>query len=53
MKRWPTPRIPKPLPAITVDEPSLSVTIGTNDSPLAGLEGDKLTASQVQGAARA
>jgi GTP-binding protein TypA/BipA len=39
---------PKPLPAITVDEPSLSVTIGTNDSPLAGLEGDKLTASQVQ-----
>ncbi len=40
---------PKPLPTITVDEPSLSVTIGTNDSPLAGLEGDKLTASQVQG----
>jgi GTP-binding protein len=38
---------PVPLPAITVDEPSLSVTIGTNDSPLAGLEGDKLTASQV------
>ncbi len=39
---------PKPLPAITVDEPSLSVTIGTNDSPLAGQEGDRLTASQVQ-----
>ncbi|WP_249010946.1 translational GTPase TypA [Conexibacter sp. DBS9H8] len=39
---------PVPLPAINVDEPSLSVTIGTNDSPLAGTEGDKLTASQVQ-----
>jgi GTP-binding protein len=39
---------PKPLPAITVDQPSLSVTIGINSSPLAGQEGDKLTASQVQ-----
>jgi GTP-binding protein len=39
---------PKPLPVITVDEPSLSVTIGTNTSPLAGQEGDKLTASQVE-----
>jgi GTP-binding protein TypA/BipA len=39
---------PMPLAVITVDEPSLSVTIGTNDSPLAGTEGDKLTASQVQ-----
>ncbi len=43
------PENPKPLPVITVDEPSLSVTIGTNDSPLAGQDGDKLTASQVQG----
>jgi GTP-binding protein TypA/BipA len=32
----------------TVDEPSLSVTIGINTSPLAGLEGDRLTASQVK-----
>jgi GTP-binding protein len=39
---------PEPLPAISVDEPSLSVTIGINDSPLAGLDGDKLTASQVK-----
>jgi GTP-binding protein len=39
---------PVPLPVITVDEPSLSVTIGTNDSPLSGQDGDKLTASQVQ-----
>jgi GTP-binding protein len=39
---------PRPLPVITVDEPSLSVTIGINDSPLSGNEGDRLTASQVK-----
>jgi GTP-binding protein len=39
---------PRPLPVITVDEPSLSVTIGINDSPLSGGDGDKLTASQVR-----
>ena len=39
---------PRPLPAIMVDEPSLSVTIGTNDSPLSGQDGDKLTASQLK-----
>ncbi len=38
---------PRPLPVITVDEPSLSVTIGINTSPLAGQEGSKLTARQV------
>jgi small GTP-binding protein len=30
------------------DEPSLSVTIGINTSPLSGQDGDKLTASQVK-----
>ena len=39
---------PKALPIITVDEPTLSVTIGTNSSPLAGKEGDKLTARLVK-----
>jgi GTP-binding protein len=39
---------PRPLPVITVDEPSLSVTIGINTSPLAGREGSKLTARQVR-----
>ncbi len=39
---------PRPLPVITVDEPSLSVTIGINTSPLAGQDGDRLTASQVR-----
>jgi GTP-binding protein len=37
----------RPLPVITVDEPSLSVTIGINTAPLAGQDGDKLTARQV------
>jgi GTP-binding protein TypA/BipA len=42
------PTDPRPLPVISVDEPSLSVTIGINTSPLAGLDGSKLTASQVE-----
>ena len=32
-----------------MDEPSLSITIGINTSPLAGTEGDRLTASMVKG----
>ncbi|MDX6657204.1 MAG: GTP-binding protein, partial [Solirubrobacteraceae bacterium] len=39
---------PLPLPVIHVDEPSLSVVIGTNTSPLAGQDGKKLTARQVK-----
>ncbi len=39
---------PRPLPVITVDEPSLSVTIGINTSPLSGQDGSFLTASQVK-----
>ena len=42
------PEDPRPLPVITVDEPSLSVTIGQNTSPLAGREGDKLTSRQIK-----
>ena len=42
------PDDPRPLPVSTVDEPSLSMTIGINTSPLAGLEGDRLTASMVK-----
>ncbi|CAB5040652.1 MAG: translational GTPase TypA [Actinobacteria bacterium] len=38
---------PRPLPLITVDEPSISMTIGINTSPLAGQSGTKLTARQV------
>jgi GTP-binding protein len=39
---------PRPLPVITVDEPSLSVTVGINTSPLAGQSGTKLTARQIK-----
>ncbi len=39
---------PRPLPVITVDEPTLSMTIGANSSPLAGLDGNKLTARQIK-----
>ena len=42
------PDDPRPLPVSTVDEPSLSITIGINTSPLAGQEGDRLTASMVK-----
>jgi len=30
------PQDPRPLEVITVDEPSLSITVGINTSPLAG-----------------
>jgi GTP-binding protein TypA/BipA len=42
------PDDPRPLPVITVDEPSISVVIGINTSPLAGQDGSKLTARQVR-----
>jgi GTP-binding protein len=42
------PADPQPLPVITVDEPSLSIVLGINTSPLAGTEGSKLTARQVR-----
>jgi GTP-binding protein len=42
------PDDPRPLPVTVVDEPSLSVTIGINTTPLAGTEGDKVTASSVK-----
>jgi GTP-binding protein len=38
---------PRPLPVITVDEPAMSITIGVNTAPLAGREGEKLTARQI------
>jgi GTP-binding protein TypA/BipA len=41
------PDDPHPLPVITIDEPSISMTIGINTSPLAGESGKKLTARQV------
>ncbi|GAB2687860.1 translational GTPase TypA [Thalassiella azotivora] len=43
------PEDPRPLPLITVDEPAISMTIGTNTSPLAGrTKGAKVTARLVK-----
>ncbi|HEY6417099.1 MAG TPA: GTP-binding protein, partial [Acidimicrobiales bacterium] len=42
------PDDPRPLPVLNIDEPSLSMTVGTNTSPLAGREGTQLTARLVQ-----
>ncbi len=39
---------PRPLPVITIDEPSLSMTIGINTSPLSGLDGKQLTGRLVK-----
>ena len=42
------PDDPRPLPVITVDEPSLSIVVGINTSPFAGREGGRLTARQIR-----
>jgi GTP-binding protein len=43
------PDDPRPLPLITVDEPAISMTIGTNTSPLVGrVKGSKVTARLVK-----
>jgi GTP-binding protein len=39
---------PHPLPVISIDEPSLSMTVGVNTSPLAGQDGKKMTARLVK-----
>ncbi|MEZ5267534.1 MAG: GTP-binding protein [Microthrixaceae bacterium] len=43
------PADPRPLPVISVDEPSLAMTIGVNTSPLAGRDGKLLTARLIKG----
>jgi len=42
------PDDPRPLPVITIDEPSLAMTIGINTAPLSGREGTALTARLVK-----
>ena len=39
---------PRPLPVMTIDEPSIGMTIGVNTSPLAGQSGNKLTARLIK-----
>jgi GTP-binding protein len=43
------PEDPRPLPVSHFDDPSLSMTVGINTSPLAGRSGNKLTARLVEG----
>ncbi len=40
---------PDPLPALKVDEPTISMTFQVNKSPFAGQEGKYLTSRQIQG----
>ncbi|RBY74593.1 translational GTPase TypA [Geodermatophilus sp. TF02-6] len=42
------PNDPRPLPPLTVDEPSISITIGINTSPISGRSGKKLTARLIK-----
>jgi GTP-binding protein len=42
------PEAPEALPLLDVDEPALTMTIGVNTSPLAGLSGKKLTGRQIE-----
>jgi GTP-binding protein len=42
------PDDPRPLPVITIDEPSLAMTVGINTAPLSGREGTSLTARLVK-----
>jgi GTP-binding protein len=39
---------PRPLPVISVDEPSLSILVGINAAPTAGQDGSRLTARQIK-----
>jgi GTP-binding protein len=43
------PNDPRPLPPITVEEPTVRMTFAVNDSPFAGREGQYLTSRQVRG----
>jgi len=36
------------IPSVAIDPPMLSFTVSFNDSPLKGLDGDKLTISQIR-----
>ncbi|MGD8375853.1 MAG: translational GTPase TypA [Acidobacteriota bacterium] len=42
------PETPLALPPICVDEPTLTLTIGVNDSPLAGKEGEHVTSRKLR-----
>jgi GTP-binding protein len=39
---------PRPLPSITVEEPTISMVFGVNTSPFAGKEGSEVTSSKIR-----
>ncbi|WP_339051781.1 translational GTPase TypA [Candidatus Lariskella endosymbiont of Epinotia ramella] len=41
------PSVASPIPSIPIDPPTMSITISVNDSPLAGLEGSKVTSRMI------
>jgi GTP-binding protein len=41
------PAVETPLPAVEIDAPTMMMTFGVNDSPLAGTEGKKLTSREI------
>jgi GTP-binding protein len=42
------PSVNTPLPSQPIDPPTISITVGVNDSPFSGLEGSKLTSTQLR-----
>jgi GTP-binding protein len=42
------PEKPHPLPAIRIDQPTISITLSVNDSPLAGKEGEFISARRLR-----
>ena len=45
---WETRKTPRPLPSITVEEPTISMVFSVNTSPLAGKEGKLLTSRHIK-----
>jgi GTP-binding protein len=43
-----TPDISTPIPARPIDPPTIAVTIGVNDSPLSGRDGNKVTSRMIR-----
>ncbi len=41
------PDVTDPLPAVAIDPPTIAMTFGVNDSPLAGKDGKKLTSREI------